>query len=229
MLKLGEIITTTCRDVCALGFEGQDAGSIDAVFLDLPEPWRVIEDCARVLRPGRHLCSYSPCIEQVVKTCDALRAHGFHSIKMVEVRLRPSQSKMIALESADMGDGDDVEAAESYFAVAPTAVADRKRQIEKAHEAADAREANGLVRNMNKNDTDEAPGKGGHFSSKDIAEDDKESSVEPETKRPRRSDNLSNTLSACPTQLPPVNTLVNQTSFLMKGHTAFLTFAVQPL
>ncbi len=71
------------------GFIGVEENSIDAVFLDLPEPWLAIEHAHKVLKPGKNICCYSPCIEQVMHSHEKLRALGFHSIRMIEVRQRP--------------------------------------------------------------------------------------------------------------------------------------------
>ena len=106
-LGVSDLITVRCKDVCAPprpehsaessteygGFDGVAACSADAVFLDLPEPWKAVRYAKDVLKPGRSLCSYSPCIEQVMKTCDALRAEEFYSIRMVELRRRPFDAR----------------------------------------------------------------------------------------------------------------------------------------
>ena len=67
---LDHLITVTCQDVCGIvgpgGFNGIEDNSIDAVFLDLPEPWSAISHAKKILKPGRHICSYSPCAEQVI-------------------------------------------------------------------------------------------------------------------------------------------------------------------
>lgn len=82
-LKVADRITVTCTDVCAsepdqsmtqysnlpyeqqYGFIGRQSDSIDAVFLDLPEPWKAIPHAYRILKSGRNICCYSPCMEQV--------------------------------------------------------------------------------------------------------------------------------------------------------------------
>ena len=88
-MGIGHLITVTCKDVCGkqYGIGGFDQGqhSVDAVFLDLPEPWLAIDHAKFILKPGRHICCYSPCMEQVMRTCDSLRGAGFHSVTMLEV------------------------------------------------------------------------------------------------------------------------------------------------
>ena len=110
-MGLESLVKVRCRDVCEIGFKVPDdeknvlnrSNSIDAIFLDLPEPWRAIDSAYDLLKPGRTICTYSPCIEQVVKTCEKLREKKMHSIKMVEVRLRPSHSKVMSMSIPDMG------------------------------------------------------------------------------------------------------------------------------
>lgn len=61
-----------------------DAQQADAVFLDLPQPETAIAHAAAVLRVKGKLCSFSPCIEQISATVEALAKHGFGLLKTVE-------------------------------------------------------------------------------------------------------------------------------------------------
>eukprot|EP00752_Nemacystus_decipiens_P006808 g6111.t1 len=105
---LGGLAKVTHRDVCATradggGFGKELDGKADAVFLDLPEPWLAVDHAKASLKPGKKLCSYSPCIEQVMKTCEALRLAGFHSVTTIEFRLRNINYAEVQLEVPDFG------------------------------------------------------------------------------------------------------------------------------
>ena len=88
---LGDCVMAACRDVCADGFGLEDAA--DAVFLDLPHPWDAVPHAKRALRKSvdTRICSFSPCVEQVQKACEALRKHGFNEISTVECLQRVFQ------------------------------------------------------------------------------------------------------------------------------------------
>ena len=91
-------ITVTHRDVCEDGFEceGLAAGGADAVFLDLPAPWTALDHAKSILRAGRAICCYSPCLEQVMRTCAGLRERGFEDVETVEVRQHPYDSTLLS-------------------------------------------------------------------------------------------------------------------------------------
>jgi len=84
---LGDLITVRERDVVGQGFPVVEGGA-NAVFLDLPAPWSVVESAARALVHQGRLCSFSPCIEQVQRTCLQLDKLGFSEIVTCEVLLR---------------------------------------------------------------------------------------------------------------------------------------------
>ena len=66
-----------------------DLPGIDAVFLDIPDPWNAIDTIYRVLKPGFPAIIYIPTVNQVEKTVLALREHGgFISIHAYELLLR---------------------------------------------------------------------------------------------------------------------------------------------
>ena len=107
--KMGieKCVTVQCKDVCAKfdtesegGFPGVEEGSVDAVFLDLPEPCALPHALA-LLKPNSPICCYSPCIGQVIETCAKLRELGFHSIRMAENKQRTSDAKMAEVEDVD--------------------------------------------------------------------------------------------------------------------------------
>ncbi|MEW5317511.1 MAG: hypothetical protein WDW38_008800 [Sanguina aurantia] len=81
-------VTVTTRNIEELGFPESLEGRADAVFLDLPGPWKVVPSAASCLKPDGRFCSFSPCIEQVSRTAEALAANGFCDITTVECILR---------------------------------------------------------------------------------------------------------------------------------------------
>jgi tRNA (adenine57-N1/adenine58-N1)-methyltransferase len=93
---LDSIVKLTHQDVCQDGFHpaSTTTSSIaaSAVFLDLPAPWLALKHLTRSdpsspLDPTAsiHLCTFSPCIEQVQRTITTLRQLGWLEIEMVEI------------------------------------------------------------------------------------------------------------------------------------------------
>ncbi len=80
-----ERITMHQKDIT----EGIEEENVDAVVLDLATPWLVVDEAHRVLKPSHFFVSYSPTIEQVMKTCKALHERGeWGMVKTIEVLQR---------------------------------------------------------------------------------------------------------------------------------------------
>lgn len=75
------------RDV-TVGIEEKNA---DTVILDLAIPWLVIPHSFTALKPSGTIVSFSPTIDQVVKTVEALKENGFTDIETVECLMRGMQ------------------------------------------------------------------------------------------------------------------------------------------
>jgi len=73
-----------------LGISERD---IDAVILDLATPWLVIQTAYAALRGSGCIVSFSPTIEQVVKTVKALEKNEFIGIETIECILRKIKVK----------------------------------------------------------------------------------------------------------------------------------------
>jgi len=71
--SLSSLVTVGVRDIQGEGFPDEFTGSADAVFLDLPQPWLAIPSAAKMLKQDGTLCSFSPCIEQVQRSCEVLQ------------------------------------------------------------------------------------------------------------------------------------------------------------
>jgi tRNA (adenine57-N1/adenine58-N1)-methyltransferase len=68
------------RDV----YEGIDERGLDAVVLDLPEPWHVVGHAVEALRGGGTLVAYNPSITQAVQLREAMVDSGFELAETVE-------------------------------------------------------------------------------------------------------------------------------------------------
>jgi len=71
--------------------EGIDEEDVDAVILDLATPWLVIPHAYLALKGSGTLVSFSPTIDQVVKTVEALKESGFVAIETIECLMRRMQ------------------------------------------------------------------------------------------------------------------------------------------
>ncbi len=83
---LSGLVTVKRADAYAADFAESLSGAADAVFLDLPMPWEAMRSARRCLRAGGRLCSFSPCMEQVLKSIKLMRELGFEGARRVASR-----------------------------------------------------------------------------------------------------------------------------------------------
>nr|XP_039254937.1 tRNA (adenine(58)-N(1))-methyltransferase catalytic subunit TRMT61A-like [Styela clava] len=98
-----DIVTVYHRDVIEEGFPIENEA--DAVFLDIPKPYDVIPHAIKALkRSGGRLCSFSPCVEQVQRTCLALHESGcFEDIETIELVTKPYNIRKTTLPIVNLG------------------------------------------------------------------------------------------------------------------------------
>ena len=75
-----KLVQTKNKDVT----RGIGEKNLDAIILDIPNPWDVIGHAYHSLKSGGYLCCYSPLISQVEKTVNEIKKHGFILIKTTE-------------------------------------------------------------------------------------------------------------------------------------------------
>ncbi|UKK01553.2 guanidinoacetate N-methyltransferase [Theileria orientalis] len=63
--------------------------SIDAAFLDLPSPWKALDNVVQVIKHFGKLVVFTPSIEQIQKVTETLREKGFTRIRTFEILSKP--------------------------------------------------------------------------------------------------------------------------------------------
>ena len=84
---LNEFVELKLKDVVT----GIDERDVDAVILDLAVPWLVVPQAYEALKPSGTIVSFSPTIDQVVKTVEVLREQNFACIETFECIMRGMQ------------------------------------------------------------------------------------------------------------------------------------------
>lgn len=95
-------LVSQCRDVVELRIhdvrQGIPQEGLDAVFLDMPDPWNVLEPAHRALKPSGSLVVFLPTVNQVSKLLREVQRHGgFTDPRVLETQVREYQANPEAL------------------------------------------------------------------------------------------------------------------------------------
>jgi tRNA (adenine57-N1/adenine58-N1)-methyltransferase len=90
---LSEAVTFRLADATA-GIEEED---VDAVVVDIPAPWDVVDAAYAALKPCGHFASFSPNVEQVKETVRALRSRPFVGVRTVELIEREMEVREVGV------------------------------------------------------------------------------------------------------------------------------------
>jgi tRNA (adenine57-N1/adenine58-N1)-methyltransferase len=77
---LNQLVNAKHKDIT----KGIGEKNLDAVILDIPNPWDAVGHAWNSLKNGGYLCCYSPLISQVEKTVHEIKKHGFIEVKTFE-------------------------------------------------------------------------------------------------------------------------------------------------
>ena len=65
-----------------------DETSIDALIVDIPNPWDCVGTAKQAVRIGGSFCAFAPNVNQIENTVHALRDNGFHEVRAIETLQR---------------------------------------------------------------------------------------------------------------------------------------------
>jgi tRNA (adenine57-N1/adenine58-N1)-methyltransferase len=85
--SVGRLVEIENKDIT----QGIAETDVDAVILDLATPWLVVPRAYSALKGSGAIVSFSPTIDQIVKTVEALRESEFVDIETIETLLRGMQ------------------------------------------------------------------------------------------------------------------------------------------
>ncbi|KAG6831024.1 hypothetical protein H0H87_006513 [Tephrocybe sp. NHM501043] len=228
---MNDIVTLTHRNVCKDGFTVED--TVDSVFLDLPAPWEAVDHAKKALRKDRttRICCFSPCMEQVLRTVNALNDAGFTDITMYETLLRPVDvSHVPALQSIG-------EISEKLKQ------AERKREDKRLQQIAAGRQQSASKRKREDGtpvkDQPEQASEAGTAAGerKRLKTDEDASPVVPEPAQEMELDDREESGEATagtttlvpagpPVQITPAKISLSKVMSEVRGHTSYLTFAI---
>lgn len=98
-LNLSDRVTFKLKDV-RNGFEEKD---VDAVFLDMPDPWNVAKPAFDALKPSGIVIIFVPTTNQIEKTAISMKNSGFIDIHAEELIIREYQIKENAIRPKNIG------------------------------------------------------------------------------------------------------------------------------
>ncbi len=81
---LSEYVEIKNKDVT----EGIEEENLDGIYLDIPEPWKVVKSARGALKPFSYFIAYVPTVEQARKTYLALQEEGFFNLEIFETIFR---------------------------------------------------------------------------------------------------------------------------------------------
>ncbi|AKT35071.1 tRNA(1-methyladenosine) methyltransferase and related methyltransferase [Pyrobaculum sp. WP30] len=82
---LMDYVDLQLRDVVKFGF---GSVRVDAVVLDMGDPWNALDHAVEVLKPGGAVVIFSTTVEHMSKSVEGLKRAGFYDVSIYEVFLR---------------------------------------------------------------------------------------------------------------------------------------------
>jgi len=141
---LSEYATVYHRDACSEGFGLVDVA--DAVFLDLPSPWKALGSARQALRrEGGRVCSFSPCIEQVQKAVLEMTRLGFTDVYTIESLRRVMNIKKVVMQDFEFDEAGAGKAADGKETAAQAAKGGKRKGATAGSDGSDASDDEGTA------------------------------------------------------------------------------------